>query len=154
MPVIRPCAVSLRLATGRRRAACALVLVLAAGVGLAAGGVRQAVAQDGFPYGQELWMDADPMKGSKKIPVLDIADTGLADIELWCNAVKARLVVAGDTITVLTGPRTDRPCPPERVRGDEEVLAALNQATHWKVVDDALVLSGGPATLRFRMQRN
>ncbi|NVO17359.1 MAG: META domain-containing protein [Rhodoplanes sp.] len=152
--MIRPCAVPLRLATGGGRGACALALVLAASLGLAAGGVRQAVAQDGFPYGQELRMDAEPMKGSKKIPVLDIADTGLADIELWCNAVKARLVVAADTITVLTGPRTDRSCPPERARGDEEVLAALNQATHWKVVDDALVLSGGPATLRFRMQRN
>jgi heat shock protein HslJ len=154
--VIRLCAVPLRLAIlRRRRAGVPAALVLLAVLALAFDGLQQpAAAQDGFPYGQELRMDADPMKGSKKIPVLDIADTGLADIELWCNAVKARLVVAGDTITVLTGPRTERPCPPERARGDEEMLAALNQATHWRVVDDALVLTGGPATLRFRMQRN
>jgi hypothetical protein len=134
------------------RGAGVLALAFAAALGLA--GERPAAAQDGFPFGQELRMDVEPMKGSKKIPVLDIADTGLADIELWCNAVKARLVVAGDTITVLIGPRTERSCPPERARGDEEVLAALEQAMHWKVVDDVLVLTGGPTPLRFRMQQN
>ncbi|MFL9826402.1 META domain-containing protein [Rhodoplanes sp. SY1] len=113
-----------------------------------------AQAQGAFPYGQELRMDADPMKGSKKVPILDIADNGIADIELWCDAVMARLVVAGDTVTVLTGERTARGCPPERAQADTAMIAALEQATHWKVVGDALVLSGGPAELRFRKQGN
>lgn len=162
--MIRHCALDPRPSTRRGgpipggarrpvRFAAALGLLAA---GLAAGGAGSgpAAAQAAFPYGQELRMDTDPMKGSKKVPILDIADNGLAEIELWCNAVKARLVVAGDTVTVLVGPRTERPCPPDRARGDEEMLAALNQATHWRVVDDALVLTGGPRELRFRKQGN
>lgn len=150
--MIRRCGFSLRVAT--RRWSGAGLVVLAAVLGLVGIEVADGRAQGAFPYGQELRMDVDPMKGSKKIPILDIADNGLADIELWCNAVKARLLVAADTITVLTGPRTERQCPPERVRGDEEMLSALSQATHWRIVDDALVLTGGPTALRFRMQRN
>ncbi|WP_170300832.1 META domain-containing protein [Rhodoplanes serenus] len=135
-------------------AAAVLAGVALAGAALLAPAIDPARAQAAFPYGQELRMDTDPMKGSKKIPVIDIADNGLAEIELWCNAVKARLIVVGDTVTVLTGPRTERQCPPERARGDDEMLAALGQTTHWRVADDLLVLSGGPRELRFRMQRN
>jgi heat shock protein HslJ len=135
-------------------AAAVLAGVALAGTALLAPAIDPARAQAAFPYGQELRMDTDPMKGSKKIPVIDIADNGLAEIELWCNAVKARLIVVGDTVTVLTGPRTERQCPPERARGDDEMLAALGQTTHWRVADDLLVLSGGPRELRFRMQRN
>lgn len=113
-----------------------------------------AQAQAAFPYGQELRMDADPMKGSKKVPILDITENGVADIELWCDAVRARLVVAGETVTVLTEARTTRSCPPERAQADTAMIEALEQATHWKVVGDALVLSGGPTELRFRKQGN
>ncbi|MFD2183216.1 META domain-containing protein [Rhodoplanes azumiensis] len=136
-----------------------LSLALTVWGGMTCGGViwgatEGAQAQGAFPYGQELRMDADPMKGSKKVPILDIADNGLAEIELWCDAVKARLVVAGDTVTVLTGERAARTCPPERAQADAAMIAALEQATHWRMVGDALVLSGGPAELRFRKQGN
>jgi hypothetical protein len=140
-------------ARGARRARAAGLLVAALGAVMIAG-PQGARATEAFPYGRELRMDVAPMKGSKKIPILEIADNGLADIELWCNAVKARLIVVGDTVTVLTGPRTTRECPPERARGDEELLSWLTQATHWKVEGDLLVFTGGPTPVRFRMQTN
>ena len=106
-----------------------------------------------FPFGSELVLDVDPMRGSKKIPVLDIGENGTAEIELWCNSVKAQLVVAGNTITIITGDMSARQCAPERARADEELLAALNEATNWRMEDSALVFTGG-RTLRFRVQTN
>ena len=110
-------------------------------------------AEKGFPYEQELLLDARPMKGSKHVPSLDIAENGLAEIELWCGSVKGQMVVAGDTITILTGEKTERSCTPERMRGDEEVLSALTEATTWRREGDILVLMGA-RTLRFRLPTN
>jgi heat shock protein HslJ len=106
-----------------------------------------------FPFGSELVLDASPMRGSKKIPVLDIGQNGAAEIELWCNSVKARLVIAADTITIITGAMSARQCAPDRARADDELLTALNQATNWRMEDSALVFTGGK-TLRFRVQTN
>jgi heat shock protein HslJ len=110
-------------------------------------------AQSEFPFGQELLLDTKPMKGSKHVPSLDIGENGVADIDLWCNSVKGQLVVAGDTITILTGEKTDRSCPPERLRGDDDVLAALTEVTTWRREGDVLVLIG-TRTMRFRLQTN
>jgi heat shock protein HslJ len=107
----------------------------------------------GFPYGSELVLDASPMRGSKKIPVLDIQENGAAEIDLWCNTVKARLVVAANTITIITGEMSSRQCPPDRARADEDLLAALNEATTWRMESEALIFMGG-RTLRFRVQTN
>jgi heat shock protein HslJ len=106
-----------------------------------------------FPYGTELVLDANPMRGSKKIPVIDIGQDGSADINLWCNNVKAKLVVAANTITIITGELPSRQCPPDRARADEELLTALNEATTWRMEPEALVFMGG-RTLRFRVQTN
>jgi hypothetical protein len=106
-----------------------------------------------FPFGSELVLDATPMRGSKKIPVLDIGQDGTAEIDLWCNAVKARLVVAANTITIITGELPPRQCPSERARADEELLAALNEVTNWRMEREALVFTGS-RTLRFRTQTN
>src|ERR1700687_4486916 len=108
---------------------------------------------DGFPFGRELLVDAAPMRGSKKLPILDIGDAGAAEIELWCNSVKAQLVVAGDTITIITGEASARQCAPDRARADEDLLAALNNVTNWRMERTALVLTG-TRTLRFRVPTN
>jgi len=110
-------------------------------------------AQSEFPFGRELLLDAPPMKGSKRVPSLDIAENGLADIELWCSSVKGQLVVAGDTITILTGAKTERSCTPERMRGDDDVLAGLTEVTNWRREGEFLVLTGA-RTMRFRLQTN
>ena len=114
---------------------------------------RPLAAAEGFPFDQELLLDAKPMRGSKRVPTLDIRANGEVLIDLWCNSVQGQLVVAADTITVMTGPRTDRSCPPERLRGDEEVLFALQQVTNWRREGDALVLMG-PQSLRFYRATN
>jgi len=128
-------------------------LALAFGASLAGGFSSAASAQSQFPFGREFLLDTPPIKGSKRVPMLDIDEKGIADIDLWCNSVKGQLVVAGDTITIITGPKTERACAPERMQGDDEVLAALAAVTNWKLEGDVLVLTGA-RTMRFRPQSN
>jgi heat shock protein HslJ len=135
--------------TTLRSAALPLAFAAAAAAFLAPAGA----AQSEFPFGRELLLDVQPMKGSKRVPMLDIDDRGLAEIDLWCNSVKGQMVVAGDTITIITGEKTDRTCPPERVQADDEVLGALNEVTNWRREGDVLVLIG-TRTMRFRLQTN
>jgi heat shock protein HslJ len=110
-------------------------------------------AAETFPYGRELLLDAPPMRGSKKLPVLDIGDAGTAEIELWCDMVKAQFVVAGNTLTIIPGEKSGRACAPERTSADDDLVAALVQATNWRMQNSVLVLTGG-RTLRFRVQTN
>jgi heat shock protein HslJ len=132
-----------------RRAALACAL----STSLAGGFAPAASAQSDFPFGREFMLDAPPIKGSKRIPSIDIDEKGIADITLWCNSVKGQLVVAGDTITIITGPKGDQTCSPERMQGDDDLINALNAVTTWKVEGDTLVLVG-TRTLRFRTQSN
>ena len=134
-----------RLRPTLRRAA----LVLALGATLA----PAAAAQSDFPFGREFLLDVRPMKGSKRVPILDIDAKGIADIDLWCSSVKGQLVVAGDTITIITGPKADRSCSTEQTQGDDDVLAALTSVTNWRLEGDTLVLIG-TRTMRFRPQTN
>jgi len=134
-----------------RRAATAFAL----GAALTACLAPAVAAQSEFPFGREFLLDTRPMKGSKSVPMLDIATNGLAEIDLWCDSVKGQLVVAGNTITILTGERikSTRACTPERVSGDDDVLKALNEVTTWRLEGDVLVLIG-TREMRFRAQTN
>ena len=114
---------------------------------------RPLAAAEGFPFDQELLLDAKPMRGSKRVPSLDIRGDGAVLIDLWCNSVQGQLVVAADTITVMTGPKTDRACPADQLRGDEDMLSALQQVTNWRREGDSLVLIG-PQSLRFYRATN
>jgi heat shock protein HslJ len=111
-------------------------------------------AERGFPYNSELMMDAKPMRGSKRVPMLVIRAQGEATIEGWCNDVKAQFVVAGDTLTILTGASTEQQCPAERMRADEELMAVIMDITHWRREGDLLTLRGGKTPLRFRTMTN
>ena len=68
-------------------------------------------AERGFPFDSELMLDAKPMKGAKRVPVIGIGPRGEATIALWCNSVAGQFVVAHNTITVLTGTKTETPSP-------------------------------------------
>lgn len=136
------------LPSGRRLSCAAFVMFAAA---LVLGHVVSAA--EPFPFNEELLLDAKPMKGSKRLPMLEIRADGAVLIDLWCNSVEGQLVVADDTITVLTGAKTARSCTPERERGDQDVLAALEQVTNWRRDGDALILIG-PQKLRFRRMTN
>jgi heat shock protein HslJ len=115
--------------------------------------VGAAAAGSAFPFGREWLLDARPMKGSKRVPSLDIKSDGATEIDLWCNSVRGQIVVSRDEITITTGEKTERQCEPERMRGDEDMLLALSQVTSWRLQGDTLILSG-PRTIRFRMETN
>lgn len=118
-------------------------------------GMTEATVADqyGFPFDSELLLDASPMPGSKRVPSMDVAANGAIALEMWCNRIDGQLVVAADTITVLTGQATDRRCPTARVRRDADLLAALTEVTKWRRQGDMVVLIG-PRTLRFRLPTN
>jgi heat shock protein HslJ len=116
--------------------------------------IREAyAAEDGFPFGMEMTLDAAPLPGSKRIPDLDIGDAGEATLELWCKGGKGQFSVAGNTIVFVAGPMQDRACPPERAQADDQLVAALSEATTWKRQGD-LVSFIGPRTLHFRLLTN
>ena len=106
-----------------------------------------------FPFDGELILDARPMPGSKRIPNMDIDAKGKIAVEMWCDRVEGQVIVAGNTITVMTGPPAGRTCTPERAQRDTEFLEALNAVTNWRREAD-VVRFIGPRTLTFRVPTN
>ena len=138
-------------AARRARRLVALLALIAAG---AAGAAAAAIAADhGFPYDGVLQLEAKPMKGSKRVPILQIESNGAAAFDLWCNKVAAQLVVVDDTITILLGARTEKQCEPDRMQADADLIAALQQVGNWRRDGDLLVLQG-ERSLRFHLSSN
>jgi hypothetical protein len=107
----------------------------------------------GFPFGSELMLDAAPLYGSKRMPMIEIEDNGTASIDLWCASVRGEATVGDASITIVAEPPTGAQCTPERQSGDQDLLAALTQVTGWRR-DGDLVEFSGPTTLRFRLLTN
>jgi hypothetical protein len=124
------------------RAAAAVVLM--AGV---------AHAEDGFPFGNEMTLEALPQPGSKRIPNIEIGDNGEVVLELWCKGGKGQFSVAGNTVIFVAGQIQDRSCPPAKAQADEDLVAALSSVETWKRQGEVLTLVG-PKPLRFRMNGN
>jgi heat shock protein HslJ len=112
--------------------------------------VTTAFAQSEFPYDRDMVLDARPMRGSKRVPVLAIGADGSAQIDLWCKRGQGQATISGDAITLALGTMNDEPCTPERTQADEDMIAALSAVTSWSMRGDVVTLSGG-ATLRFRL---
>ena len=110
-------------------------------------------ADDEFPFGLEMTLDAARQPGSKRLPTLDIGDSGEATLELWCNGGKGRFSIAGNTVIFVAGPLEDRACPPARAQADDELVAALSEAATWKRQGD-FVSFIGTKPLRFRLNTN
>jgi len=130
-----------------RQAARALI-VAAAGFQ-----VIPAQADDGFPFGLEMTLDVAPQPGSKRLPTLEIGDSGEATLNLWCKAGKGQFSVAGDTVIFVAAPLQDRACPPSRAQADDELVAALSEAATWQRQGD-FVSFIGTRSLRFRLNTN
>jgi len=128
-------------------AGCAAALLLTS---LAA---RPAAAEQDFPFGMEMTLDALPQPGSKRVPDLDIGDNGDTVLELWCKGGKGQFSVAGNSIVFIAGKIDDRNCPAARAQADDELIAALSAVTNWKRQGD-LITFVGPKTLRFRLNTN
>ena len=115
--------------------------------------VIPARADDGFPFGLEMTLDVAPQPGSKRLPTLDIGDSGEATLDLWCKAGKGQFSVAGNTVIFVAAPLQDRACPPARAQADDELVAALSEAATWNRQDDFISFIG-TRSLRFRLNTN
>ncbi|MEJ0075449.1 MAG: META domain-containing protein [Alphaproteobacteria bacterium] len=111
-----------------------------------------AQAQD-FPYDRDLVLDARPMRGGKRVPVLSVGARGEMQIDLWCKRGQGQAVIAGDTITIIVPAMNEEACTPERAQADDQMIVALSQVTTWTLRGDVLTFNGG-ATLRFRAAAN
>ncbi|MGV7212397.1 META domain-containing protein [Bradyrhizobium sp. UFLA05-112] len=110
-------------------------------------------AEDGFPFGSEMTLEALPQQGSKRIPNIEIGDNGEVVLELWCKGGKGQFSVAGNTVIFVPGQIQDRSCPPAKAQADDDLVAALASVETWKRQGDFLTLIG-PKPLRFRMNGN
>jgi len=110
-------------------------------------------AQEGFPFGTEMTLEALPQAGSKRIPNIEIGDHGEVVLELWCKGGKGQFSVAGNTIVFVPGAMENRNCPPDRVQADDDLIAALSEAATWQRRGDFVTLMGSKP-LRFRINTN
>lgn len=110
-------------------------------------------AEEEFPFGTEMTLEALPQPGSKRIPNIEIGDHGEVVLELWCKGGKGQFSVAGNTVIFVPGQIQDRNCPPARAQADDELVAALGSIETWKRQGDVLTLVG-PKPLRFRVNGN
>ncbi|SIO61862.1 META domain-containing protein [Bradyrhizobium erythrophlei] len=110
-------------------------------------------ADDGFPFGMEMTLEAARMPGSKRVPDLDIGDSGEVILELWCKGGKGQFSVAGNSVIFVIGEMESRPCAPERAQADDDLIAALSDAATWKRQGDVVSFVGA-RTLRFRLNTN
>ena len=126
-------------------------MVCAAAAVLAMSGVAR--AEEGFPFGTEMTLEAVPQPGSKRIPNIEIGDNGEVVLELWCKGGKGQFSVAGNTVIFVPGQIQDRSCPQARAQADDDLVAALAAVETWKRQGDVLTLIG-PKPLRFRANGN
>ena len=115
--------------------------------------LREARAQGEFPFGMEMTLDAQPQRGSKRVPDLDIGDNGEVVLELWCKGGKGQFSIAGDTVIFVAGQMEDRSCPPDKAQADDDLVAALTEATNWRRQGDSVSFIGA-RTLKFRINTN
>jgi heat shock protein HslJ len=135
-------------ATSSLRQAALAVIVAAAGFQ-----VIPAHADEGFPFGLEMTLDVAAQPGSKRLPTLEIGDSGEATLDLWCKAGKGQFSVAGNTVIFVAAPLQDRACPPARAQADDELVAALSEAATWTRQGDFISFIG-TRSLRFRLNTN
>ena len=135
-----------------RGALAAVCLLLICGAGAAA---------EPFPFGQELLLDAAPMRPGKRMPILTVEANGDARIDLWCRTVPARVEIADMAMKIEAAPLPEElpamqgagQCTPERIKADEEMLASIVQVTEWRREGDTILLIG-QATMKFRAATN
>jgi len=134
--------------TGFWRLVAAALILATAGFG-----AIPASASEGFPFGSDMTLDVARQPGSKRLPTLEIGDNGEARLELWCKGGKGQFSVAGNTVIFVAGQLEDHDCPPAKAQADDELVAALSEATTWKRQGD-FVSFIGTKPLRFHLNTN
>jgi hypothetical protein len=106
-----------------------------------------------FPFGLEMTLDVARQGGSKRLPTMEIGDSGEAVLELWCKVGKGQFSVAGNTVIFVAGRLEDRACAPARAQADDDLVSALSEAATWKRQGDFISFVGAKP-LRFRLNTN
>ena len=122
-------------------------------VGTAFGSSVSALKAEDFPFGTRLTLDVLPMRGSKRVPLIEIGDSGEIRLELWCKSATGQLSIAGESVVFVPGPVQDSGCPADRAAADDNLLAAFSEATGWKRQGEWLTFTG-PHPLRFQLLTN
>lgn len=131
----------------KRRWWCVLPLML-----LGAGAIA-AASEFGFPFDQILLLDTAPLRGSKRVPSIEVQSNGTAAIDLWCASGRGRVELSGPSITIVPQSMAAPGCPLERLERDAKMLSVLTQVTTWRREGDSVVLIG-PQVLRYRSSSN
>jgi META domain len=119
-----------------------------------AGSLLPALATEAsFPFGSALVLDATPMPGTKRVPMIEIEENGDASFYLWCASARGSANVGQDTISLMPTTALPSQCTPEQISRDADLLTKLSQMTGWHRQGDEVDLTG-TATLRFRLMTN
>ena len=110
-------------------------------------------SEQGFPFARELMLDVAPMRGSKRVPIIEIAENGAAVIQLWCASTRGQANIDQDSITIVADQVPPTQCDPERQTRDDGLLAALTQVTNWRRQGEVVEFQGA-TKLRFRLMTN
>jgi len=110
-------------------------------------------SEQGFPFARELMLDVAPMRGSKRVPIIEIAESGAAVIQLWCASTRGQANIDQDSITIVADQVPPTECDPERQTRDDSLLAALTQVTNWRRQGEVVEFQGA-TKLRFRLMTN
>jgi hypothetical protein len=132
----------------RRRFAFCLVLGF-----LAAASLPASASDNSFPFGSALVLDALPQPGSKRVPMIEIEESGDASLYLWCASVRGSAKVGDTTISIVPTTPLPSQCTPDQISRDADLLTQLAQVSGWRRQGDEIDLLGG-ATLRFRLMTN
>ncbi|MDE2602499.1 MAG: META domain-containing protein [Bradyrhizobium sp.] len=116
-------------------------------------GAIPARADDGFPFGFLMTLETAPQPGTKRLPTLEIGDSGEASLDLWCKSGQGQFSVAGNTVIFVPGPMQQRACSPELAVIDDELMIELSEAASWTRQGD-LVSFVGTKSLQFRINTN
>jgi META domain len=103
-----------------------------------------------FPYDQEMLLEAKPLPGSRRVPMLEIQAGGRASVDLWCHSAVAEIAVSGNEIKINFVSAKPENCTPERIELDQQMAKALLEVTAWRRTND-IVEFVGPTTFRFRI---
>ena len=132
----------------RRHSACGFVLALLAGSLPPA-----AASESAFPFGSALVLEAPPLPGSKRVPMIEIEENGAASFYLWCASARGSANIADAAISLVPTTALPSQCTADQISRDADLLAQLAQVTGWRRQGDEIDLLGA-TTLRFRLMTN
>jgi hypothetical protein len=102
------------------------------------------------PFDQEMLLEARPLPGSRRVPMMEVHPDGRASVDLWCHSAVAQVALNGNEVKFDFVSANPENCTPERVELDQKMAKDLSEVTHWRRKND-IVEFVGPTSFRFRI---